>query len=83
MPSRIQPTKRAASAPSAMRWSYDSASGSSVRGRKLTVYVQGFGRRLLTPSMAACGQKTTGVKFVPPMPPWLEMGQRRLPFHRA
>src|SRR3569832_1833491 len=64
---------RAPSAPSMTRWSYDSDSGSIVRGANSLPFHTGFTAARETPRMATSGALMMGVNAVPPIPPSDEM----------
>src|ERR1700744_3927885 len=61
--------KRAASAPSITRWSYDSDSGSVSLGTNCLPSHTGFIAPRDRPRIATSGALMIGVKFVPPIPP--------------
>ena len=61
--------KRAPSAPSTTRWSYESESGIMRRGANSLPFHTGFIAALETPRIATSGAFTIGVNDVPPMPP--------------
>ena len=65
--------KRAPSAPSMTRWSYDSDSGNMVRGTNSLPFHTGFTAEREMPRMATSGALMMGVNAVPPMPPSDEM----------
>ena len=65
--------KRAASAPSITRWSYDIDNGNISLGSKSLPFHLGFISDFETPKIATSGALTIGVNAVPPIPPKLEM----------
>src|SRR6185369_4350249 len=67
-----KPTKRAPSAPSTTRWSYDRESGSIRRGTNEPSFQTGFWTAREMPSTATSGALMIGVNAVPPMPPRFE-----------
>jgi hypothetical protein len=60
---------RAASAPSIIRWSYESDNGSILRDWNSPFTYLGSIEARLIPRMATRGHKTMGVNATPPMPP--------------
>src|ERR1051326_2653777 len=65
--------KRAAAPPSITRWSYERPIGNINLGSIFPSRTTGFNAPRPKPRMATSGLFTMGVKWAPPIPPWLEM----------